>query len=856
MTPDELLVFNGIDGSTGVYLQDPLPPQQLADLILGRAPGAAPAASVTDSSFAPDTAHLNDLSALDFRENNPDFAPGWNVDPMDLASAGWGVVFAHDSDPRVREALRELLEHRKAQAGRTKERFYREFTGGQGHRPGETKQAFLARHGVTNGMPADPEFLPYYLLIVGDPERVPFRFQYQLDVEYAVGRLWFAHPDGTPDLEAFACYARSVVEAESTGLTLPRRATFFGVRNEDDGATRLSEAELVRPLPQGLQEKLHEDHGRWDFVVRAGPQQADKASLARLLGGAETPALLFTASHGVGFPAGDIRQFPHQGALLCQDWPGPVQWQGRLPEDFYFSADDVGADARLLGLLAFHFACYGAGTPRADDFAHLTRGAPGQRAGIAPRAFVARLPQRLLGHPSGGALAVVGHVERAWTTSFLGEGRIGRQLQAFEDTLGRLLQGYPVGFAMESFNIRYAALSEALAYEINESKFGTQAGALQLSAMWTAANDARNYTVLGDPAVRLMVDGAEPIRERPVIKAVDVPPGTVPSAPVAGPAREARAEAPPAPRGDGLRPVTFEPPPEFRDVSEYRFAAAGERRLAVLPTGVTIPSADLLLAAARAYAQQLGDLFDVEDAAVSQLQMREDGAAFVTVTALLPGPAAQGGRAADVVEHSAFLRFPSGLVVRVTLTAPVADPAAQADFLRLVETVRPAEAVPAQFAIPSGDRGEAGAAVRPVGPFVVELPPGARELTSQLTFRDPAGAREFTVDFAPEPAAPAAAAFAVGEESLFGPTRTDLDDTGQGFAYEIVPDPWASRVPSAPAAAPFALQALPGPAEARTASAERTVGTSRVVVRVRSAEPAPDLQRLAQEVADTLRRPE
>ena len=102
------------------------------------------------------------------------------------------------------------------------------------------------------------------------------------------------------------------------------------------------------------------------------------------------PALLFPASHGMGYPNGHPLQLAHQGALLCQDWPGPT-WKQAIPPDFYFAGEDVAADARMLGLIALHFACYGAGTPQFDDYTPIGETA---RKTIAPRGFVARMRPR------------------------------------------------------------------------------------------------------------------------------------------------------------------------------------------------------------------------------------------------------------------------------------------------------------------------------------------------------------------------------------------------------------------------------------------------------------------------------
>ena len=484
---NEELFFNGINGSTGDYL---FAPQTMAEIseaaqksLFDKIDG--------DSKKEPSTD--KHLSALIDRERQEEHF-GTKVDEKEISQTGWGIIFASSVGDDVRDALKVLRQHRLKQAGE----HYKEYE----IYPSVTADDFLREYneykifgekGKFNSTnmyePADPQKVPYYLLIVGDFEEIPFSFQYQLDVQYAVGRIYFETP------EEYAQYAQKVADAETSNLTLPCRTNLFGVRTPGDRATELSADYLIKPLEQFLASDQHflKKNSHWQINTHL-EQQATKAQLAQLLGGDEKPALLFTASHGVGFDQGDVRQEKCQGALLCQDWPGPGS--GEMKEDYFFSADDIGDDAKLDGLISFHFACFGAGTPKQDDFGH--RDNSFQQ--IAEKSFIAKLPQRLL---SRGALAFVGHVDRAWGYSFGGN---DHQITSFENALQHLMEGYPVGAAIEWFNERYAAVSSELTQNLWKMKVaGKRSDDRHLSYLWTTNNDARGYAIIGDPAVRLMV---------------------------------------------------------------------------------------------------------------------------------------------------------------------------------------------------------------------------------------------------------------------------------------------------------------------------------------------------------------
>ncbi len=427
----------------------------------------------------------------------------------DLSELGWGVIFATDADPALRAALADLLAYREQQAGQR----FRLFGATDGYQQGESASAFQERQ-ATAIERASGDTMPYFLTVVGPPTIVPFEFQYYLGVSHAVGRIAF------DTLHEYANYARSVVAAEEGQVALPRRALLFAVKNQDDQAPNYGFEQLVSPLYQELgsadQEQIPLSEEPWDIRLMAEEETRKyKGDLSRLLQDDPPWSLLLTVTHAMSFESGDARQRDSSGALLCQSWPGPLQWTDKevpLPES-YFSAGDLEGipQVDLLGKVAFLFGMHTAGTPRMDNFDRRKNpyGDQSQQPKeLAPEPFIARLPQRLLGHPSGGAVAVIGHVDVNWTTSFFGRsGRGKSSIGAFKFLLRRLMQGYPVGAAMEEFRRRFLReLSRwtEMQMQFNAGQLRDKASLTAFATQETAMIDLRNYIILGDPAARLV----------------------------------------------------------------------------------------------------------------------------------------------------------------------------------------------------------------------------------------------------------------------------------------------------------------------------------------------------------------
>jgi len=325
--------------------------------------------------------------------------------------------------------------------------------------------------------------VPRYLLIVGSPEQIPWRFQYRLQTDAFVGRLdldeagleryvdallndWPGHQR---DVEAPLLWA---VDHGHPDITFLMRKTIA------ETLFKAFDADGFHPLLlTGAQGRLE------DFY--AGLKQRQ-------------PAFVLSSSHGATFPLHDLIQLKAQlGAMLDVD----------------HALLDIGALLRAwnpAGAIWYAHACCSAGADRPSTFQGLVdeQSSLGRMlaavAGIGP--CTAPLPRALLGSERPLA-AFIGHVEPTfdWTLRDPDTGQ--RMTDALiVDTLYTALhsaQRPPVGLAMDGYYDAVAGLLldhlDAIeAFNNHEHDAETRARKAKLLAM-----DRLAMVVLGDPTVRL-----------------------------------------------------------------------------------------------------------------------------------------------------------------------------------------------------------------------------------------------------------------------------------------------------------------------------------------------------------------
>ena len=304
------IYINGIDAATGDYLIEPVTPEQAVALARGE---------------PLDRGAKSWLERIWEAMRQPFMGLPLGVDATDVAQAGWAVVFASDTPDEIRRAIEPLIEHRKTQVPT-------QFCKVLEYNRGEGLNDWLRRHGVYPGSVA-PTKVPYYVMLVGDPSSIPFQFQYLLDIEYAVGRLSFDLP------EQYQQYVQSVLAYEtSEQVPTSREVVYWGVRHANDPATTMSADHLIAPLYEGVAadggQAAEEPVAKaFSFNSRCFlAEDATRANLADLLhlpSHNRPPAMLFTASHGMGFGPGHERQLAEQGGAGLPGLAG--HWIGRAP---------------------------------------------------------------------------------------------------------------------------------------------------------------------------------------------------------------------------------------------------------------------------------------------------------------------------------------------------------------------------------------------------------------------------------------------------------------------------------------------------------------------------------------------
>jgi hypothetical protein len=352
---------------------------------------------------------------------------------------------------------------------------------------------------------------PHYLLLLGDADLVSWELQKKLTSCAFTGRLAFAAGEG------YEAYVAKVLASERETAEEGARALFYCVHG--DPATDEGYRGLLRPTVEAAEEaQLLGAFNATQIVEVGGGSNVQIDDFLRAAGERQ-PTMMFTVSHGAGMPNsgwGSVeKQRSFQGAMCF----GGGQ---------KLTYDMVANRAFVPNGIWFFFACFGAGTPSSSSYEvwlDQLKGIGEYRGTIAElyaslptegeKPFVAALPQAALANPNG-PLAVMGHVDLAWTYGFQEYGDKGKRNRTsrFTDVFRSLVDGKRAGLGLDAlrstFNTTNSALNtiyqkEERAKKKNLPVDDDKASKRKKANLWMLREDLSAYVLLGDPASRLNI---------------------------------------------------------------------------------------------------------------------------------------------------------------------------------------------------------------------------------------------------------------------------------------------------------------------------------------------------------------
>lgn len=354
---------------------------------------------------------------------------------------------------------------------------------------------------------------PRYLAMLGDADLLSWELQQRLASDTFIGRICF------PQESDYESYVEKLLRSERSAPEPHSRALYYTVR-DGTAATNIGYNGLMVPTIEQSRQGQEKNVFSAKEIVEIGDGENISVDDFLAATNGQSPSMLFTISHGCGAPRAG--------------WSSPED-QRLLQGAMSFGAGQkiTAADLRhrtfLPNGLWFYFACFGAGTPNDSAFRHWLAalrdvGLYGRNIdsvlhslpSAQERPFVAALPQAVLANPNG-PLAVMGHVDLAWTFSFQDVGTTNKYKPSrFQDIFRTLVDGKRVGagyFELQRFfNQASVDLSAMFDKDAKKKVKGTETEDDKLrktrkATLWMLRQDLSAYVLLGDPAARLNIDG-------------------------------------------------------------------------------------------------------------------------------------------------------------------------------------------------------------------------------------------------------------------------------------------------------------------------------------------------------------